>query len=87
MVSDTVNASIGLHYYVPGGDKSPVFIRLPKEKSLNIMKNGRIICMAMRTCALTQCQSLSRGSKNCVFTENWLPKHPYLIKYFILNLV
>jgi hypothetical protein len=37
-VSDTVNASLGLRYIVPGGDKSPVFIRLPREDSINIMK-------------------------------------------------
>jgi hypothetical protein len=34
------------------------------------MKNGRGICNAMRTCALTQPQPLSRGNLNCVFTED-----------------
>ena len=37
---DTVNVSIGLHYRVKGGDNSPVFIRLPREESINIMKDG-----------------------------------------------
>ena len=69
-VCDTVNPSIGLRYRVPSGDKSPVFIRLPREHSIQIMKNGRGICNAMRTCALTQPQPLSRGNLNCVFTED-----------------
>ncbi len=69
-VSDTVNASLGLRFNVPGGDKSPVFIRLPREESIKITKNGHDLCSAMRTCALTQHQSLSRGKKNCVFTED-----------------
>ncbi len=34
------------------------------------MNNGHSLCMAMRTCALTQPKSLSRGTKNQVFTEN-----------------
>ena len=55
---------------MPGGDKSPVFIRLPREDSINIMKNGHSLCSAMRTCALTQRQTLTRGKKNCVFTED-----------------
>jgi len=52
-VCDMVNVSLGLHYIVPGGDKSPVFIRLPREESINIMKSGRGVCNAMRVCALT----------------------------------
>jgi hypothetical protein len=67
---DTVNASIGLRYRVKGGDNSPVFIRLPREESINIMKDGRSLCSAMRTCALTQRQTLTRGNINCVFTED-----------------
>jgi hypothetical protein len=69
-VCDTVNASLGLRYIVPGGDKSPVFIRLPREDSIQIMKSGHGVCNAMRTCALTQHQPLSRGTLNCVFTED-----------------
>jgi hypothetical protein len=61
-VCDTVNASLGLHYIVPGGDKSPAFICLPRVDSIQIMKSGRGICNAMRTCALTQRQPLSRGN-------------------------
>ncbi len=68
-VADTVDASIGLCFIVLG-NKSPVFIRLPREESLRIMNNGHTVCMAMRTCALTQHQSLSRGTKNHVFTED-----------------
>ncbi len=55
---------------MPGGDKSPVFIRLPREDSINIVKNGHSLCSAMRTCALTLHQTLTRGKKNCVFTED-----------------
>jgi hypothetical protein len=55
---------------VPGGDKSPVFIRLPRQESVNITKNGHGSCSAMRTCALTQRQTLSRGKKSCVFAED-----------------
>ncbi len=47
-----------------------MFIRLPREASLGIMNNGRSLCMAMRTCASTQPQSLSRGTQNQVFTED-----------------
>ena len=69
-VADTVNGSLGLRYRVKGGDNSPVFIRLPREESINIMKDGRGLCNAMRTCALTQRQTLRRGNLNCVFTED-----------------
>ncbi len=34
------------------------------------MKNGHSLCSAMRTCALTQRQTLTRGKNNCVFTED-----------------
>ena len=34
------------------------------------MNNGHSLCMAMRTSAFTQPQSLSRGTKNRVFTED-----------------
>jgi hypothetical protein len=34
------------------------------------MKNGHSLCSAMRMCALTQRQTLTRGKKNCVFTED-----------------
>ena len=69
-VADTVNGSLGLRYRVKGGDNSPVFIRLPREESINIMKDGRSLCSAMRTCALTQRQTLTRGKKSCVFTDD-----------------
>jgi hypothetical protein len=69
-VADTVKGSLGLRYRVKGGDNSPVFIRLPREESISIMKDGRSLCSAMRTCALTQGQTLTRGKKNCVFTED-----------------
>jgi hypothetical protein len=68
-VADTLNASIGLRFIVPG-DTSPAFICLPREHSLRIMNNCKCICMAMKTCALTQRQSLSRDKHNQVFTEN-----------------
>jgi hypothetical protein len=59
-VTDTANGSLGLHYIVPGGENSPVFICLPREESINIIKNSRSSCSAMRTCALTQCQTLTK---------------------------
>jgi hypothetical protein len=69
-VSDTITAFMGLRCPAPSGDKSPLFIRLPREESIKITKNGSDLCSAMRTCALTQRQSLSRGKKRCVFTED-----------------
>ncbi len=69
-VAGTVNGSLGLRYTVKGGDNSPVFICLPREESINIMKDGQSLCTAMRTCALTQRQTLTRGKKSCVFTED-----------------
>ncbi len=53
-----------------GPDKLSMFIRLPREASLGIMNNGCSLCMAMRTCFLTQPQSLLRGTHNRVFTED-----------------
>jgi hypothetical protein len=63
------NRSIGLHLILPG-QSCPVFIRLPWSKSLDIMSNGKNICAAMRSCAQTQPQSLSRGRRNLVFTNH-----------------
>ncbi len=68
-VADTVNASIGLHFILPG-ESLPVFIYLPRDESLGIMNNGQIICKAMQSCTSTQRQSLARGTNNHVFTEN-----------------
>jgi hypothetical protein len=36
---DTANASIGLHFILPG-ESSPVFILLLRDESLGIMNNG-----------------------------------------------
>jgi len=69
-IADTVNGSLGLRYRVKGGDNSPVFIRLPREESINIMKDGRGLCSAMRICALTQSQTLKRGKNSCVFADD-----------------
>ncbi len=68
-VADTADASIGLCFILPG-ESSPVFICLPRDESLGIMNHGRQICKAMQSCALTQCQSLARGTNNHVFMEN-----------------
>jgi hypothetical protein len=38
-VADTINASIGLCFILPG-ESSPVFIRLPRDESLGITNNG-----------------------------------------------
>jgi hypothetical protein len=34
------------------------------------MSNGKKICAAMRSCAQTQTKSLSRGTRNYVFTDH-----------------
>jgi hypothetical protein len=48
-----VNATLGLRFILPG-DTTPVFIQLPRIETLGIMNDGRSICSAMRSCALTQ---------------------------------
>jgi hypothetical protein len=68
-VADTVNASIGLHFILPG-ESLPVFIHLPRDESLGIMNNGQSLCKAMQSCALTQHQSVARGTNNHIFMEN-----------------
>jgi hypothetical protein len=68
-VADTANASIGLHFILPG-ELLPVFIRLPRDESLGIINTGQKICKAMQSCASTQRQSLARGTNNHVFMEN-----------------
>jgi hypothetical protein len=68
-VADTKNPSIRLHLILPG-QSYPVFIHLPWSKSLGIMSNGKNICVAMRSCAQTQPQSLSRGRRNHVLTDH-----------------
>jgi hypothetical protein len=68
-VADTVNASISLRFILPG-ESSPVFICLPRDELLGIMKNGQSIYKVMQTCTSTQCQSLARGTNNHIFMEN-----------------
>ncbi len=68
-VSDTKDPSLGLSLIFPG-QSSPVFIRLPRSKSLGIMSNGKKICAAMHSCAQTQPKSLSRGTRNHIFTDH-----------------
>ncbi len=70
-VADTVNASLGMRYIVPGGDKSPVFIRLPRVDSIQIMKNGRGACTAMRTCALTLASTFVKGQTKLCIHRGW----------------
>ncbi len=67
-VADTANPSIGLHYV--GLDKLSVFICLPREASLGIMNNGRSLCMAMRTCALTTTITI-KGYTQPSFHRGW----------------
>ncbi len=55
--------------YTPAGSSDPVFIRLSRKELLAIMSNGQSICQAMHPCALTQRGSLSRGTRNFVFTD------------------
>ncbi len=68
-VSDTKNPSLGLCLIFPS-QSSPVFICLPRSKSLGIISNGKKICAAMHLCAQTQPKSLSRGMRNHVFTDH-----------------
>jgi hypothetical protein len=68
-VADTGNATLGLRFNSPG-DKVPIFVRLPRNDSLNIINDGQMVCSAMRSCVLTQRQSLARGKGNHVFIEN-----------------
>lgn len=67
-VHDTMNPLLGLRMLLPSV-KSPIFIRLPRQKSLSILKDGSAICQAMNSCARTQPQSLVRGSSKQVFTD------------------
>jgi hypothetical protein len=57
-VHDTMNPLLGLRM-LPPSVKSPIFIRLPRQKSLSILKDGSAICQAMDSCARTQPQSLA----------------------------
>ena len=68
-IADTVNATLGLHFILPG-ETTPVFLRLPRIEALGIMNDGRSICSAMKSCASTQQQSLARGTRNHVFIDN-----------------
>jgi hypothetical protein len=56
-VHDTMNSLLGLRM-LPPSETSPIFIRLPRQKSLSILKDGSAICQAMNSCARTQPQSL-----------------------------
>ena len=68
-VADTSNASLGLRH-VSNGNTFPTFIRLPRNESLRLMCNGRELCNAMKQCALSQQQSLTRGVKRHVFSNS-----------------
>ncbi len=67
-VADTVNPHIGL--YFSHHDGSPIFVRLPRVDSLNIMRESRQLCSAVRSCVKNQRTTLSRGTKNHVFVED-----------------
>ena len=54
---------------------SPVFIRLPRQKSLSILNDGSAVCQAMNSCARTQPQSLVRGFSKQVFTDGHLARY------------
>jgi len=68
-VADTSNASLGLRH-ISKGNTFPTFIRLPRKESLQLMCNGRELCNAMKQCALSQQQSLTRGVKRHVFSNS-----------------
>lgn len=67
-VADTANHHIGLRY--SHHDGSPIFVRLPRVDSINIMRESRQLCSAIRSCAKNQRTTLSRGTKNHVFVED-----------------
>jgi len=67
-VADTVNPTIGLQY--SHDDGSPIFVHLPREDSLNIMRDSTQLCSAIRSCTKNQRTTLSRGIQNHVFVEN-----------------
>ena len=68
-VHDTQNPLLGLRMHFLS-TKFPIFIRLPRQKSLSILNDGSAICQAMNSCARTQPQSLVRGSSKQVFTDS-----------------
>lgn len=67
-ICDTTNPCLGLRILSPC-ETSPIFIRLPRQYSVSIVKNGSDVCQAMNACARTQPQSLSRGGSKHVFTD------------------
>jgi hypothetical protein len=76
-IHDTMNPLLGLRMLLPSV-KSPIFIRLPREKSVSILKDGSAICQAMNSCARTQPQSLVRGSSKQVFTNDHPARYYYV---------
>ena len=72
-VADTCNSSLGLHH-IRKYDTFPTFIRLPRRESLQILNDSRESCNAMRLCALTQRQSLTRGKQQRVYSNS---EHKY----------
>ena len=68
-VADTCNAALGLRH-IPKYDTFPTFIRLPRRESLQIFNDSRELCEAMRLCALTQRQSLTRGKQRRVYSNS-----------------
>ncbi len=64
-----MNPNIGLRYSHPGNG-SPIFVHLPSVDSLNMMRDSRYICSAVRSCAKNQRTTLSRGTQNHVFLED-----------------
>ena len=67
-VHDTQNPLLGLRMHFLS-TKFPIFIRLPRQKSLSILNDDSAICQAMNSCARTQPQSLVRGSSKQVFND------------------
>ena len=43
-VADTINATLGLRYILPG-DTTPVFIQLPRNESLGIMNDVEVFAV------------------------------------------
>ncbi len=54
---------------MPGGDNSPVFIRLPREESINIMKKRSKLMQCYEDMCFDSAPNVDKGKKNCVFTE------------------
>ncbi len=66
-VDDTASASIGLRHIVPGGDNSPVFIRLPREDNQNYERWSRCMQCYEDMCNDSASTYVKGQSKLCIY--------------------